>query len=150
MDIFSCRYGIVLYLLNLSVYFFWVKIQPFFLSRIHFSISLNNLKLEEYVCIYIDLVILQQPKLANEKFRKNTVLVIYPRTHELSQIGLVGRVFANSPGDMGSTPGRVLPRALKMVLDTSSLNTQQYKVCIKDKVKQSRERSSALPYTSVS
>ena len=29
-----------------------------------------------------------------------------------------------------------------MVLDTSLLNTQQYKVCIKGKVEQSRERSS--------
>ena len=33
-----------------------------------------------------------------------------------------------------------------MVLDTSLLNTQQYKVCIKGKVEQSRERSSVLPY----
>ena len=36
-----------------------------------------------------------------------------------------------------------------MVFDTSFLNTQQYKVRIKGKVKQSRERSSALTYTSV-
>ena len=36
----------------------------------------------------------------------------------------------------------------KMVLDTSFLNTQQYKVHIKGKVEQSRERSCA-PYTSV-
>ena len=64
-------------------------------------------------------------------------------------IGLVGRVFANGPGDLGSIPGRVTPKTLKMVLDTSLLNTQQYKVRIKDKVEQSRERSSALPYTSV-
>ena len=35
-----------------------------------------------------------------------------------------------------------------MVLDTSLLNTQQYKLCIKDKVEQSRERGSA-PYTLV-
>ena len=34
-------------------------------------------------------------------------------------------------------------RLKKMVLDTSL----QYKVCIKGKVEQSRERSSALPYT---
>ena len=40
-------------------------------------------------------------------------------------------------------------RLKKMVLDTSLLNTQQYKVRIKGKVEQSRERSSALPYTSV-
>ena len=32
-----------------------------------------------------------------------------------------------------------------MVLDTSLLNTRQYKACIKGKVEQSRERSSALP-----
>ena len=62
---------------------------------------------------------------------------------------LIGRVFANSPGDLGSIPGRVIPTTLKMVLDTSLLNTQKYKVSIKDKVEPSRERSSALPYTSV-
>ena len=37
-----------------------------------------------------------------------------------------------------------------MVLDTSLFNTQQYKVRIKGKMKQSRERSSASPSTSVS
>ena len=36
-----------------------------------------------------------------------------------------------------------------MVLDTSLLNTQQYKVSIEGKVEQTRERSSALPDTSV-
>ena len=35
--------------------------------------------------------------------------------------------------------GHVIPKTLKMVLDTSLLNTQQYKVCIKGKVEQSRE-----------
>ena len=35
-----------------------------------------------------------------------------------------------------------------MVLDTSLLNTQQYKVRIKGKVEQSRERSSTLLNTS--
>ena len=64
-------------------------------------------------------------------------------------IGLVGRVFANGPRDLGSIPGRVIPKTLKMVLDTSLLNTHQYKVRIKGKVEQSRERSSALPCTSV-
>ena len=46
----------------------------------------------------------------------------------------VGRVFAN-----------VIPKTLKMVLDTSLLNTQQYKVCIRGKVEQSRERSTPFP-----
>ena len=64
-------------------------------------------------------------------------------SHQL--IGLVGRVFANGPGDLGSIPCQVIPKTLKMVIDTSLLNTQQYKVCIKGKVEQSRERSSALP-----
>ena len=64
-------------------------------------------------------------------------------------IGLVGRVFINGPGDLGSIPGRVIPKTLKMVLDTSLLNTQQYKVYIKSKVEQSREKSSTLLYSSV-
>ena len=59
----------------------------------------------------------------------------------------MGRVFANGLGDLGSIPVRVIPKTLKMVLDTSLLNTQQYKVPIKGKVEQSRERRSALPYT---
>ena len=42
--------------------------------------------------------------------------------------GLVGTVFANDPGDLGSISGSVIPKTLKMVLDTSLLNTQQYKV----------------------
>ena len=61
----------------------------------------------------------------------------------------VRRVFANIPGDLDSIPVRVIPKTLKMVLDTSLLNTQQYKVPIEGKVEQSRERSNALPYTSV-
>ena len=64
-------------------------------------------------------------------------------------IGPVGRGFANGLGDLGSIPGCVIPKTLKMVLDTSLLNTQHNEVCIKGKVEQSRERSSALPYTSV-
>ena len=49
-------------------------------------------------------------------------------------ISLVGRVFANGPGDLGSIPGRVVPKSLKMALDASLLNTQQYKVRINGKV----------------
>ena len=64
-------------------------------------------------------------------------------------IGMLGRVFVNDPGDLGSIQGRVIPKTLKMVLDTSLLNIQQYKVHIKGKVEQSRERFRALPYTSV-
>ena len=71
------------------------------------------------------------------------------------------RVLTNGLGDLGSIPGRVTPKTQKekkkrkikkkkkkkKVLDTSLLNTQCYKVAIKGKVDQSRERSSTLPYT---
>ena len=65
-------------------------------------------------------------------------------------IGMMVRVFAYGPGDLGSLPGRVIPKTLKMVLNVSLLNTQYYKVRIKGKVEQSRERSSTLSYTLVS
>ena len=40
-------------------------------------------------------------------------------------IGRMGKVFANGPGNLGSVLGRVIPKTLKIVLDTSLLNTQQ-------------------------
>ena len=61
----------------------------------------------------------------------------------------MSRVFANGPGDLGSIPGRVIPKSQNMVLDASLLNTRHYKVRIKDKVEQPKERSNALPYTLV-
>ena len=76
-------------------------------------------------------------------------IYIYRESNRL--IDLEGRVFTNDPGDWGSIPGciSVMPKTLKIILDTSLLNTQQYKVRIKGKVKQSWERSCTLPYTSV-
>ena len=59
------------------------------------------------------------------------------------------RVFAYGLGDLGSIPGWVILNTQKMVLDASLFNTQHYKVRIKGKVEQSRETSSALPYTLV-
>ena len=47
------------------------------------------------------------------------------------------RMITNGPGHLGSILDRVIPKTLKMVLDTSLLNTQQYKVRIKGKVEQS-------------
>ena len=54
----------------------------------------------------------------NELFLK--LVKVY---YTLKYIGLVGRVFANGPGDLGSIPGRVIPKILKILLDTSLLNT---------------------------
>ena len=83
----------------------------------------------------------------------NGCLVSFPASYPLQHpipfnqlIGLVGRVFANGPLDLGSITGCVIPKTLKMVLDISLVNTQQYKVRIKGKVEQSRERNSALPW----
>ena len=42
-------------------------------------------------------------------------------------------VFANSSRDRGSMLGRVISKTQKIVLDTSLLNTQDYKVRIKSK-----------------
>ena len=80
-------------------------------------------------------------------YTKTEIFHCFPWFHWL--IGPVGRVFANSPRDLGSIPGCVIPKTSKMVLDTSLLNTQQYKVCIKDKAEQCRERISAFIYISV-
>ena len=61
----------------------------------------------------------------------------------------MNRVLANASGDRGSIPGRVIPKTQKMILDAALLNTPQYKVQIKGKVKQSREKSNTLPNNSV-
>ena len=66
-----------------------------------------------------------------------------------NKTAVVGRVFANGLGDLGSISGQIIPKTQKTVLDTFLLNTQQYKVRIKGKVEQSWERSSVFPYTSV-
>ena len=77
--------------------------------------------------------------------KQSGLLVNYP----LLEGELLDSVFANDPGDLGSISGRVIPKTQKMVQDASLLNTQHYQVRIKGKVEQSRERSSALPYTCV-
>ena len=63
-------------------------------------------------------------------------------------MGLVGSVRQWS-GRPGFNPSSRHTKDFKMVLDTSLLNPQQYKVPIKGKVEQSTEMSSALPYTLV-
>ena len=91
--------------------------------------------------------ILAYPVVLNELDMEQTNTIMPCYFHWL--IGLVGSVFTNGPTDLGSIPGRVIPKTLTMVLDTSLLNTQPYKVRIEGKVEQSRERSSTLPYTAV-
>ena len=76
-------------------------------------------------------------------------VLVYSLICTLSCIYRASRVFAYGPGDWSSIPGRVIPKSFKMVLDATLLDTQHYKVWIKGKLEQSRERSSTLPYTSV-
>ena len=57
-------------------------------------------------------------------------------------------MFTNGLGDLGSLPGCVIPKTL-IALDTTLLNTQQYKVHIEGKVEPPRETSNALSYNSV-
>ena len=83
------------------------------------------------------LVLLCQTKFLSYPFIKNQF------------IGLVDRVIANKLGDRFLIPGRGILKTQKMVLDISLFNTQHYKIRIKGKVEQSRERSSVLSYTLV-
>ena len=60
-------------------------------------------------------------------------------------IGQEVGVFTNDPGDRGPISGRIIPKTQKMVSDASFPNTQLYKLRVKGKVEQSRERSSTFP-----
>ena len=53
-------------------------------------------------------------------------------------------MFSSGTGDRGHSPGRVIPKIKKMVLDASQLNSLHYNIRIKTKVEHSREKSSAL------
>ena len=59
------------------------------------------------------------------------------------------RVFANGRETWIQSRGQVISKTQKMVLDATLIKTQHYKVRIKGKVEQSKERSSDLPYTLV-
>ena len=59
-------------------------------------------------------------------------------------IGLVGRVFTNGPEDLVSILSRIIPKTLKMVLDTSLLNTQHVSQYI-SKVKWSNSGKGVAP-----
>ena len=64
----------------------------------------------------------------SQKFVMTSADDIYIYIHICRLNGQMSRVFANGLGDLDSIPGRVIPKILKMVLDTSLLNTRQYKV----------------------
>ena len=81
--------------------YIYIYIYIYLFMNIH---EYKSLKINEYIyiCIYIYIY----------------TLLIKP------DIGLAVRVFANGLGDLGSIPGRVIPKTQNMVLDASLLNTQ--------------------------
>ena len=142
----SFFFKVMFYFLWKDSFFFLIKINPFTLHigskiiKINYELSNGEIKKVNEEC---DLGIS-----FNDTFKAdNHILSIVLRANQL--IGLVGRVFTNGLGDLGSILGCVISKNLKMVLDTALLNTQQYKVHIEGKVEQLRERSSTLPYTLV-
>ena len=58
-------------------------------------------------------------------------MMIHTHTHTHTHTHWL--VFINDLGDLGSIPGRVIPKTQKMVLDFSLFNTQHYKIGIKVK-----------------
>ena len=106
----------------------------------------NNLLTHTVICFQVFLTNTNNLQYGNmiriiHSFKYRFIIqIIHSIRHRHRLFGPVGRVFTND---------HVIPKTLKMVLDTSFLNTQQYNIRMESKVKQSRERSSALPYTSV-
>ena len=98
-----------------------------------YSTSPKAAKMEPYHQMKFSVIyrrpLLQGMQSAYSKPRPQSILVV--------EFGLVGRVITNGLGDWGSILGQVIPKTQKMVLDTSLLNTQHYKVQIKGKVRQS-------------
>ena len=68
---------------------------------------------------------------------------------EFKTITTIGTVNNNGLGDQGSIPGQVIPKTQKKIFNAFIFNTQYYKVRIKSKVEQSKERSCTLTYTLV-
>ena len=63
----------------------------------------------------------------NQLYRLVFSYHLYCCTPYIPDIGMLVRVFADDPEDLGSIPGRVIPKTQKMVLDASLFNTQHYK-----------------------
>ena len=99
-----------------------ICIYVYICKHIQRSAYLDMIYVKEYMCMYIYIYI-----------------YIYTNVY-------IVHAFTTSPRDLDSIPGRVIPKTLKWILDTSLLTTQQYLVRIKGKVEQSRERKSSYPY----
>ena len=113
-------------------------------SRPHLSVSVANSQPAPFSNQLSSRVPLPLP--ATPRFQVQKPFVWFRAKTDKGIVCLAGHLYSVT---LGSIAGRVIPKTLKMILDTSLHNTQQYKVRIKGKVEQHRETSSALPYISV-
>ena len=130
------RYGVTLFFLFLYLWHFSLEYEshlPVTVGYIYKKIfAENSVKWQTELRVYITFTMSLEKKTLSSDIINNHIFCI-----------------ANVPGDWGSIPGWVIPKTQKMVLNTSLLNTQHYKIYIKDKVEQSRKSSCALSNTSV-
>ena len=85
-----------------------------------------------FTCFYCPKNWIERQKRQSFLHKRWIVILCFPLLHQMilqfsvtaqnfwsyfgSLIGLVGRVFANGPGDLGSIPGRIIPKTLKWYL----------------------------------
>ena len=125
------------------------SIKKIFSSEICWPISQNIIN---YIYIYIrkskiSQLIVFRLILSGELVIYASVITFSSHTH--IYIGIMVRVFVNSPRHLSSLPGRVILKTQKMVVDASLLNIPHYKLQIKGNVGQSWERSGTLSHTLV-
>ena len=77
----------------------------------------NIIQIGEYIMMCSPIWIIFFPA----TFILSDFIHIYFHIYIYIYIYIVGRVFANGSGDLGSIPGRVIPKTFKMVLDTYCL-----------------------------
>ena len=117
-----------------TFYVYYERFMRLYISPIHILVPLS------WLCYTLLMTLRKEywSKPAGNYYRLVSINLIL-----LPDIGVMVRVFANGPGDLGSIPGRVIPKTQDMVLDATLLNTQHYKIRIKGKVEQYRERRCA-------
>ena len=131
-----CLYGVITMVLLILSFFFY-RIQTFSLNscKVCNKIYLENAWLSSRGKTYFFMMV--QSHIQQESRRKDIwLMLIYPAPYSIftrpcTKLFLpfyLSQVFINGPGDLGSIPGRIIPKIFKMVLDTSLLNTQQYMV----------------------
>ena len=138
----------VSFIVHLCCSTFWIYlviIQDFLSSKELHSITLYpiNKKLMRISLLNAKKTILKEMNVSFiVKVNKVSVTILLKNTSTIPSFPIFKRI---GPGDLGSIPGRVIPKTQKMVLDASLLNTQHYKVRIKGKVEQSREGVAPSP-----